>query len=854
MPPHAAAWSKPWAAKQDTQPITGFPDLGAAQQVCNTRRSRNAVRTAAASAPESDTHAAADLYPRRIDLLNHRASDWTKSGRMAHATVYSDIAQNDTLHSPASTLDEDEPRCSMASIVVRDKTQKNSALGAWASMFQVRADPVAAISLSTRHPMLLAPGHTLDQGATSTETVHDPGEMQETALLCGGAHALHAYYTQSVRALHADTHAGHADPVASFAPLVEFVARCMHAPMLFARAFDSDALHILHTLLDSSDAYPMPDAVRRALMARAQEGLYTLAATAKAASGAVFASRFTPHRASSAQCVWLAMSLGSVLTHAHVVALADALTPSAPPVALLGAVASQLSSTVSWCLGTVTSLAPPQRRAAYESDARLAPLLAALTYAWHSNLALPRAQQQPVPTFYATATELVNVLDEYAQWVHGAPALLCEVPYVLTLGAKAQIFTWEAQAAMRQASHHAWMHDLQKPLALSGKARMVQDAMAEARSGTTSGTAQAAHGMERDGTFSITVRRDHIVEDSRDALCGRDTCMLHRPLKITFFGEGAQDAGGLTKEWLLLLCEALTQSLFTELDDAAMRGVLWYAETLPLSTAQAEKRRATAPDALEDMHLLGAALGLALFHQIALPLRFSRVLYEQLLRLANGDTPLPCDLDTLAALKPQLAAGLAAVLAHDASTVEEAMQLMWTVERNGTTHALCPDGDARRVDAENRAAYVARFCEWELCDAVCAPRKALLSGFARVAIPQGMQRSPLMLLQPVELETLLCGRDEDALDIGALRASTAHVGFPDAKAHHAPAVYANLDHFWDTWQRLAPAEQHALLGYITGSPRVPAMGAAAIHLRIQHVDDPYTALGAERMQRIPWSI
>ena len=37
---------------------------------------------------------------------------------------------------------------------------------------------------------------------------------------------------------------------------------------------------------------------------------------------------------------------------------------------------------------------------------------------------------------------------------------------------------------------------------------------------------------------------------------------------------------------------------------------------------------------------------------------------------------------------------------------------------------------------------------------------------------------------------------------------------------------------------------------ITGSPRVPAMGAASVGLRIQRVDDPYAQLGTAR---VPWS-
>ena len=111
-------------------------------------------------------------------------------------------------------------------------------------------------------------------------------------------------------------------------------------------------------------------------------------------------------------------------------------------------------------------------------------------------------------------------------------------------------------------------------------------------------------------------------------------------------------------------------------------------------------------------------------------------------------------------------------------------------------------------------------------------------------------RSPLQLLQPEELETLLRGRDERVLDVDALRASAAHVGFPARASRYGAQVHANVEHFWAVWASLDPASQHALLGFITGSPRVPAMGAASVGLRIQHVDDPYAQLGTAR---VPWS-
>lgn len=97
---------------------------------------------------------------------------------------------------------------------------------------------------------------------------------------------------------------------------------------------------------------------------------------------------------------------------------------------------------------------------------------------------------------------------------------------------------------------------------------------------------------------------------------------------------------------------------------------------------------------------------------------------------------------------------------------------------------------------------------------------------------------------------ILRGRDEPVLDVDALQASTTHVGFPVAPSRYAEHVHQNLAHFWSVWRALGAREQHALLGFVTGSPRVPALGPASVGLRIQHVDDTHAIGGTER---VPWS-
>lgn len=406
--------------------------------------------------------------------------------------------------------------------------------------------------------------------------------------------------------------------------------------------------------------------------------------------------------------------------------------------------------------------------------------------------------------FYVAATELPSIVPAYAAWLQGATNI-CVLPWSLTLGAKAQILAWEAQSAMREASSEAW--------------------------------SLSAGPWPECGTWTIQVSRATIVEDSFVAFSSASPNMLHRPLRVTFRDEPAQDAGGLRKEWLQVLCDTLqNQAPWSDLSHAnepQMRGLLYLHHTCTDKDVHAAE-------------LLGMAVGLALFHQVTVPLRFAPALYVMLLAMAQGRAP-SCTLETLAQLKPDLAQGLERLLHADAADVE-GMHLAWHIDTPHGPHDLRPRGSQTGpVQASERDAYVARLCAYALLESVQAPLEAFVHGFASVVAPAS-DRSPLALLTSYELATQLCGREEHTLDVEALRAHTDLVGFPDPDAHGAERIYANLEAFWHVWSVLAPVEQHALLGFITGCARVPALGVRSLGLRIQHMElDPMQAA------RVPWS-
>lgn len=57
----------------------------------------------------------------------------------------------------------------------------------------------------------------------------------------------------------------------------------------------------------------------------------------------------------------------------------------------------------------------------------------------------------------------------------------------------------------------------------------------------------------------IDIRREHILQDTMTQLLNVPPTLLRDRLRVEFVDEPGIDAGGLVREWSLLVCEALVQ-------------------------------------------------------------------------------------------------------------------------------------------------------------------------------------------------------------------------------------------------------------------------------------------------------
>ena len=236
----------------------------------------------------------------------------------------------------------------------------------------------------------------------------------------------------------------------------------------------------------------------------------------------------------------------------------------------------------------------------------------------------------------------------------------------------------------------------------------------------------------------------------------------------------------------------------------------------------------------EQFFLVGVVFGLAIYNSTILDVALPPFAFRKLLMAApppavSTSQPrqsMTYTLEDLAEYRPRLAQGLRQLLDYDGD-VESTFCLDFVIDtdRYGSTEkvSLCPGGDKRTVTNANRREYVDLYVRYLLDTAVSRQFEPFKRGFFTVC-----GGNALSLFRPDEIELLVRGSDE-ALDIGSLKvvAEYDNWGVPNP-AETEPIIRW----FWETFESAPPTDQRKLLLFITGSDRIPAMGAASLTIRI----------------------
>ena len=241
----------------------------------------------------------------------------------------------------------------------------------------------------------------------------------------------------------------------------------------------------------------------------------------------------------------------------------------------------------------------------------------------------------------------------------------------------------------------------------------------------------------------------------------------------------------------------------------------------------------------DQFFLVGVVFGLAIYNSTILDVALPPFAFRKLLASAPAYTgPTTSSvratggytLEDLATWRPSLARGLQQLLEYEGN-VEKTFcrDFVADVDRYGqiVQVPLCSNGENRTVTNSNRHEFVDLYIHYLLDTAVVRQYEPFKRGFFTVC-----GGNALSLFRPEEIELLVRGSDE-SLDVLSIQAVAIYENWKSARPEEDPTV------IW-FWQAFAEAEvraQRKILGFITGSDRIPAMGATNLIIKIVCLGD-----------------
>ncbi|KAK5725715.1 putative E3 ubiquitin-protein ligase [Elasticomyces elasticus] len=427
--------------------------------------------------------------------------------------------------------------------------------------------------------------------------------------------------------------------------------------------------------------------------------------------------------------------------------------------------------------------------------------------------------------FYNLILDYHDMIADFKVWeTRRDKFAFCQYPLFLSMGAKIKILEYDARRQMELKAREAYFDSVIR---------------------------QRAH----EQYLHLRVRRDCMVDDSLRQVSeavGQGPEELKKGLRVHFTGEEGVDAGGPRKEWFLML----VRDIFDP-----NHGMFIYDDE-----SQACYFNPNSFETSDQYHLVGVLLGLAIYNSTILDVAFPPFAFRKLLAAApsspgSGNVSsvtgtkgqMTYTLPDLAEFRPALAAGLQKLLDFDGDVEATFCQdFVAPVERYGVTTnvPLIPNGEGTAVTNDNRQEFVDAYIRWLLDTSVARQFEPFKRGFFTVCAGNA-----LSLFRAEEIELLIRGSDEQ-LDVDSLRAVAVYENWKHFQPPHGMAPNPSetvpvIAWFWELFADATPERQRALLTFITGSDRIPAVGATSLVLRIVAGGDGWGGGGDEERQRFP---
>uniref|UniRef100_A0A8B9ZWD3 HECT and RLD domain containing E3 ubiquitin protein ligase 4 n=1 Tax=Anas zonorhyncha TaxID=75864 RepID=A0A8B9ZWD3_9AVES len=355
--------------------------------------------------------------------------------------------------------------------------------------------------------------------------------------------------------------------------------------------------------------------------------------------------------------------------------------------------------------------------------------------------------------------DLIDIRNDYVNWVqqqvfgmdvnHGlseltdTPVTICTYPFVFDAQAKTTLLQTDAIIQMQMAvdqAHRQNLSSLFLPVFESVNPCLI-----------------------------LMVRRDNIVGDAVEVLRKTKNVDYKKPLKVIFVGEEAVDAGGVRKEFFLLIMRELLDPKYGMFRYYEESRLIWFSDK-------------TFEDS-DLFHLIGVVCGLAIYNFTIVDLHFPLALYKKLLNKKPS-------LDDLKELMPDVG------------------RLFFE------NFKKTPDIHTNRMNN-----FVDAYVDYIFNKSVASLFSAFHAGFHKVCGGKVLQ-----LFQPSELQAMVIGNTN--YDWKELEKNTEYKG-------EYWADHSTIKIFWEVFHELPLEKKKQFLLFLTGSDRIPILGMKCLKLVIQ---------------------
>lgn len=302
----------------------------------------------------------------------------------------------------------------------------------------------------------------------------------------------------------------------------------------------------------------------------------------------------------------------------------------------------------------------------------------------------------------------------------------------------------------------------------------------------------------------LHVNRDNIVRDSLSQVMKLAPMDYKKQLHIVFKGEQAVDAGGVKKEFFLLLMKEILDPNFGMFKTIEENNLIWFNK-----------------HSFEDnvmFLLIGVICGLAIYNSTIIDLPFPPLLYNKLLKR-------PVTLEDFRTFQPSIAKHLQDLLDYPEEEVEATFALDFQIndEFLGVVNSenLMPDGEHVAVTGQNRGRYVELYIDYVVNKSVEKQFDAFSHGFHRVCGGRVLE-----FFHPQELMEMIVGIQE--YDFNELEKGAEYLG----------EYYGNhpvIQNFWNVFYEFDASHKKKFLAFLTGTDRVPLTGIRSLNIKIQPV-------------------